>query len=310
MTGSAVIEYLLANHPDTRIRATYHRTEPGIVDGRVEYVKCDLAVKEDCRRAVSSCDCAVMAAAFTGGSKLTAAFPVRHVLENLAMNTNLLEAFSGGGLRRVVYVGSATLYQEFDGFIKESELDLNRDPHSRYLGFGWTARYIEKLCRFLHDTVGMEMALVRASNIFGPRAGFSPENSNFIPALIRKAVDKEEPFEVWGGPGVVRDVVFSEDAARAVVMLLDDERIKFDIFNIGSGVKTTVADAAGWALKHARHEPKKINYVSGGAGTFKFRALDISKAAEAVGWRPRYTVEEGIGKTVAWWREHKTKWTK
>ena len=65
------------------------------------------------------------------------------------MNTQMIEAFQLENIKRVIYIGSATLYQEFEGSIKEDELDLNKDPNQAYLGFGWVVRFIEKLCKFL-----------------------------------------------------------------------------------------------------------------------------------------------------------------
>jgi GDP-L-fucose synthase len=226
------------------------------------------------------------------------------------MNARMLEAFHSEGVERAVFIGSATLYQDFEGFIKEDELDLNQDPHSSYLGIGWVARYLEKLCRFWHEQAGMEFVLVRAANIFGPFAKFDPAVSNFIPAIIRKAVDGMDPFEVWGSPDVIRDVIYSGDFAEAVVTMLDSDAVKFDVFNVGSGVKTTVGEVVEWALKHAGFKPSEIIYNTNKPTTIKFRALDCSKVRDVFGWQPEHTIEEGIRKTAAWWRENKNRWEK
>jgi GDP-L-fucose synthase len=249
-----------------------------------------------------------MAAAYTGGAKLITSFPWKHIKENLIMNMQMLEAFCLEGVKRVVYVGSATLYQAFDGNIKEEELDLREDPHSAYFGFGWGGRFIEKLCEFGYKKYGLEVLIARVSNIFGPYARFNPDASNFIPAIIRKAVDKMDPFEVWGSPDVVRDVICSEDFARAIVMMMDNDKIKYDTFNIGSGVKTTVKEVVKWALKYAHHKPKKIEYLQDKPSTIKFRVLDCSKAKQILGWEPRYTIEEGIEKLTKWWVENRGWW--
>ncbi len=66
----------------------------------------------------------------------------------------------------------------------------------------------------------MEIVLVRAANVFGPYARFDPSTSNFLPALIRKAVERLDPFPVWGSPDVVRDVIYSADFASDCVGLL------------------------------------------------------------------------------------------
>jgi GDP-L-fucose synthase len=177
------------------------------------------------------------------------------------------------------------------------------------MGIGWVIRFVEKLCKFWHHH-GMEIIIVRAANIFGPYANFDPVTSNFIPALIRKAVDRMDPFEVWGSPEIVRDVLFVDDLARAVLMMLDNPNITFDTFNIGSGIKTTVDDIVNWALKYSGYNPSKIVYNNKKPMTVPFRVLDCSKAKTVLGWKPEITIEDGMRKTVSWWTQNRNRWDK
>lgn len=310
LVGSSIVKYITENHPTTKLRAVYHNTKPFIERESVEYVKADLRSREVTRSIVKGCDCAIMAAANTSGADILTSRPWEQINDNLVMNAQLLEAFHLENIRRVVYIGSATLYQEFEGHIREDELDLNKDPHPSYLGVGWVMRFIEKLCRFWHKQCGMEIIIVRASNIFGPYAKFDPRRSNFIPAIIRKAVDKMDPFEVWGSPDITRDVIYSEDFSRAIVMMLDNDNVKFDIVNLGSGQKTTVGDVVEWSLKYARHRPKELTYNSDKPSTIHFRALDCTKAEKVFGWKPEYAIEQGVKETIEWWIENKGWWEK
>ena len=309
LVGSSIMKYLLDNYPTTRIRASfYNHTKIFIKNERVEYVYGDLGLREVCKKISVGCDCAIMAAANSGGSNVFTSEPWKQITDNVIMSSQQLEAFYFNNIKRVVYISSAILYQDFDKYVKEDDLDLNIDPHPTYFGAGWVQRFLEKLCKFWHDKYGMEILVLRAANIFGPYAKFDPQASNFIPALIRKAVDKKEPFEVWGTPDVTRDVIYSEDFARAIAMILDNDKIKFDTFNIGSGVQTTVRDVVGWALKYAGHKPLTIKYNSDRPTTGKFRALDCSKAKEILGWQPKYGIEEGIKKTTEWWIKNRNQW--
>lgn len=311
MAGSSIMRHILNNYPTTRIRAAHYRhTKPFMEHQRVEYVYGDLKSQEECKKMVKGCDCAIMAAANTANASITISHPWNYVNDNLIMNAQMLEAFHLENMKRVVYVGSATLYQEFEGHIKEEELDLNKDPNPVYFGFGWVMRFTEKLCRFCHDRHAMEVVVARAANIFGPYAKFDPATSNFIPAIIRKAVDKMNPLEVWGSADVTRDVIYADDFGRAIVMMMDDDKIKFDTFNIGSGVRTTVGDVVTWALEYAGHKPSKVKYSSDKPTTIRFRALDCSKAKDVLGWQPQFTIQEGIRKTTEWWIENRSWWQK
>ncbi|MFA5778972.1 MAG: NAD(P)-dependent oxidoreductase [Elusimicrobiota bacterium] len=308
--GAAITEYILSNYPKTKIRAVYRHIKPFINHNRIEYVNGDLRISDDCRRMVKGCDCAIMAASHSGGSKIMTSEPWRFINDNIIMNSQMLEAFYFENVKRVIYIGTATVYQEFEGYIREDEIDMNKNPHSAYFGVAWISRFIEKLCQFWHDKTGMETIIVRAANIFGPYANFSPERSYFIPAIIKKATDKMDPFEVWGSPDVTRDVIYCEDFAKAILMMLDNKNIKFEIFNIGSGLKTTVGEVVNWALKYAGHKPSKINYDLSKPTTIKFRALDISKIRKIIGWQPQNTIEAGIKKTVEWYIKNKDNWKK
>jgi len=310
LAGSNIIQFILSNNPSIKIKGTYHQTLPFILDSRIEYVQADLTKREDCRMAVKGCDYAILAAAGTGGFHASSKMPYKQVTDNIVMDSLLLEAIYFAGVKRIIYFSSATVYQEFDGHIKEDDLDWNKDPHSSYIGVGWAKRSVEKLCQFWHKKYGLEIIIVRASNIFGPFAKFNPAASNFIPAIIKKAVDKMDPFVLWGKPDVTRDVIYSEDFARAIVMLLENEEVIFDTFNVGSGERTTVDDIVSWTLKFVGHTPKKVYYKGNGSPAISFRALDCSKIDQMISWKSRVSIKEGIKKTIEWWIENRNWWNK
>jgi len=309
LAGTSIMNHILKDYPTVTIQASYFKQiKPFIRHKRIKYIYGDLRSEKACLRMIKGCDCAIMAAANTGGARIAVAKPWQQVDDNVIMNARLLSAFHHQKIKRAVYIGSATLYQEFEGAIREDEIDFNKDPHPAYLGVGWVMRFIEKLCQFWHAQTGIEIVMARCSNIFGPYAKFDPLTSNFVPAIIRKAVDKQDPFEVWGSPDVTRDVIYAEDFAKAIVMMLDNDNIKFDTFNIGSGTKTTVADVVMWALKYAGHGPSQIKYLTDKPQTIRFRGLDCSKAKKILGWQPQYTAQQGVAKTLEWWRNNRRYW--
>jgi len=306
--GTGILKHIVEKSPTTKIRASFHETKPFIQHKQVEYVKGDLRSVDDCRKMVKGCDCAIMAASRAGGANFIRTHPWEHMDENLMMNKQMLRAFQLEKIKRVIFIGSAVVYQSFEGSIKEGDMDFNKEPHQAYYGYAWAFRFLEKLCKFLHEKYDMEIITVRAANIFGPYDKFNPDVSNFISALIRKAVDKMDPFEVWGEPDVVRDVIYTDDFARAITMMVDNTDVKFDTFNLGSGVKTSVGDAVNWAIKYSGHKPSEIKWIQNKPTTIKFRALDCSKIKKTFGWEPQTTIEEGIKKTTQWWIENKNWW--
>ena len=118
--GTAILAHLIERYPAVRIRAAVHTTKPLFAQDRVEYVSGDLRSPETCRVMARGCDCAIMAASRSGGSKTMTQEPWLFLNDNIAMNTALLEAFYHEQVRRVIFIGSSTVYQEFDGFVRES----------------------------------------------------------------------------------------------------------------------------------------------------------------------------------------------
>lgn len=310
LAGSGVVRALLRHSPSVRVRVSHRGGGAVPDDPRVELVHADLTEAKDCRRAAAGCDAAVMAAAFTAGAQSSRDEPWRQVTDNVVMDARLLEAFHQEGVRRVIYVSTASAYQDFDGFIREDQMAWDRDPPQAFMGVGWGKRYGEKACRFWHDSTGMEVLIARLANVFGPNAKFDPATSHFIAATIRKAVDHLDPFPVWGSPHVVRDVLYADDFGDAVTAMLNATSIPFDVFNIGSGRKTTVGEVVEWTLRHAGHTPSRIAYGEDGPQTVPFRALDCAKARDMLGWRPSVGIEDGIRRTISWWQDNKESWSR
>lgn len=312
LVGSSMVRYILENCPNTKIRASFYHTDNNFIDNqKIEYVKCDLRSYDDCIKTIKGCDCAIVAAANTSGSNILISQPWEQVSDNVIMNTQMLKAFCHEDMiRRIIYIGSSTVYQPFEGPIKERQLDLNQDPYLSYFGIGWTMRFAEKMCKLCCEQYKKEIIIIRASNIFGPYAKFDPRTSNFIPAIIRKVVDKMNPFEIWGNPGVTRDVLYVDDLARAVITIINRDDIKFDTFNIGYGSGITVNETVNLILKYTGYEPSKIIYNQNKPTTIKSRILDCTKAKDILGWIPKYTIEDGIKNTADWWIYNKNWWKK
>jgi len=309
LVGTGILKRLLDRFPRARIRASFHKhTKPFIRNKRIEYVYADLRYPKDCARAAAGCGAAIMAAAATLNSSTVRGWPWQAIRDNAVMNMNVLEALHRAGAERVVCVLSATMYQPHRGKISERKLDFNKAPGGAYYGIGWQNRFIEKMCGLWKEKTGGDMITVRAANVYGPYAKFDPANSNFIPAIIRKAVGRMDPFEVWGSPDAGRDVIYVDDFASAVTALFRKNRVKSGVFNVGSGRAARVGEVVGYALESAGHSPRRIKYVRGRAAFIDTRILDCSCVKKATRWAPRYSVKDGIKETTEWWLDNKGWW--
>ena len=308
MAGSAIVEALLNRRPEGRIRATYRSTPPATSDDRVEHLSLDLLDKQTLTDALRGCEAAVLAASESGGIQMLSEEPWRQVRPNLVLAATWLEALHDAGVGRAVFIGSAVVYQPFDGAIREDALDLNHDPAPEAFGVGWVMRATEKLCEFWERAAGLEIVRVRAANIYGPRARFDPARSNFIPALIRKVVDRQDPLDVWGSPEVTRDVIYSADFGEAIARLLDAPGAGGKVFNVGSGRAVSVGEVVKTLLQIADYEgrawctrrPLRRRRATG-------RSIATACVAE-LQWMPATSLEDGLRETLRWWRANRTTW--
>ena len=309
MVGGTILRMLVKKLPDVKIRGIWYSTRPDFIHRNIEYLNADLTQRDECRKVVCGCDMAIMAASVTAGNLMPASHIGKQVTDNIAMDSFLLEAIAGSTMQKVIYLSSGTVYQNKNGKLKEKELDWNKDPPAPYFGIGWAKRIAEKLCEFWSVKANIPIVILRCSNIYGPGAIFDPQRSNFIPALIRKAVDRESPFRVYGTAGVRRDVLFVDDAAEAVVKLLKSRRIKGGVFNLCYGHSITVGGVVRLVLSATAYSDAKVIYCGGRTSVYR-REFDGKLLQKMIGWKPSTSPEEGIKKTVLWWIKNKERWCK
>ena len=162
-------------------------------------------------------------------------------------------------------------------------------------------RYTEILAKFYDKKNFMKIAMLRPANIYGIQGDFSDETGHVLPALIRRALEKQEPYVVWGNPDVVRDFTFSTDFAQACLDVVE-KHAKCDPINIGCGNLITIGEAVDLILKHTGHNVKPV-YDTSKPVTIQYRALNTDKAKRILNYNPKVSFEEGIKKTIEWIRK-------
>lgn len=308
MVGRALIRHIQRFHPSAICVAGFFSQQPTHLGDGVKIVTGDFRKAEDCLHATAGCDMAILAAASTGGFFQNVTEPWLQVNDNLIMNALLLEALAKNGVKRIVMIGSATCYQPASGAISEQEMDWAQDPHPTYLGIGWVSRYLEKLCQFWHEKMGLEIIFIRAANIYGPFARFNPKTSNFIPALIRKVAEKPLKLMVMGSPDVLRDVIYVDDFAQACTDLLLAKSISFDVFNIGTSEPCTVGNVVETLLHISNQKKLNVEFETLTPPTARARILDCKKIQKAIRWTPKFSTQAGIEATYNWWLENQNTW--
>lgn len=298
LIGSHVVEELARR--GARVVATLHEKAPVIDDSRVKYRTVDLTQMKGCEAAVAGCEMVVHAAANTSGSMVMRTNPVAHVTANLLVNSQLFEACARAGVRRFAEVSSTTVYPDVDHPLREEEA-FDDDPHPTYFGVGWMKRYTEKLAAFYQQQYALEVAIVRPTNVYGPRDKFDFETSHVLPALIRRAIEGADPYEVWGDGSAVRDFLYVTDMTDALLAALE-HAADGDPINLGSGRPVTIRESVDLILKLVGREGARVVYDPSKPTAIPKRTVDLSKARQRLGFEAKVSFEDGLARTIAWYR--------
>jgi nucleoside-diphosphate-sugar epimerase len=297
--GRNTVERLVARH-DLEVHAVRF-TRPEYPMKRVTWHQADLRDGERVLALLAGMDVVVQAAATTSGSKDAVQRPHIHVTDNAVMNSLLLRAAHDRKVGQFVYFSCTTMLQSSDAPLSEADFDANQELHPRYFGTGWTKIYIEKSCEFFARLGVTRHTVLRHSNVYGPHDKYDLERSHVFGATVAKAMTaKDGKLVVWGDGEEARDLVYVDDLVDVIERVIDRQTEPFKLYNIGAGRAVTVKDlvrqiaaASGRALAIESQPTIKTSL-----------SLDCRKAKQELGWEPRVSLEDGIARTIAWWRQH------
>jgi GDP-L-fucose synthase len=223
-------------------------------------------------------------------------------LDNIRMNTNVIEAARLAGVRKVVAMGSTAIYSDMVRLpMVEEELWIG-PPHGSEAGYAHAKRAMLAQLQAYRDQYGMEFAFCISTNLFGPHDKFDEENGHVLPSLISKfhrATQRGEDVTVWGTGTPERDFFYVKDAATAMRMI--GESFGGPI-NLATGKAISIHGVAN-LLKQISGLKGELTWDRTKPDGQKMRAYDTSKL-EALGFSPRYTLEEALRETYAWYSEN------
>jgi GDP-L-fucose synthase len=298
--GTHFVEALLEQ--GARIRVPIHERPMLVGDPRIELVEADLTRLDDCRRACAGMEMVVHAAGAVAAAAVTSSNPMAAIGTNLVLTVQVLQAAWETGIERLLVFSSSTGYPATTHPVREDEM-WSGPTHASYFGYGWMRRYLERISEFAASKSKLGIALIRPTAVYGRHDNFDPVTSHVLPALIRRAVAKEDPFEVWGTGEEVRDFLHVTDLVRGCLLALE-KHATCDPVNIGYGRTITIRDVVRIILRAAGHEKAKVVFNSSKPTAIPVRMVDTSKARQLLGFEPAISLEQGLADTVAWYREN------
>lgn len=297
LVGLYIVQELMKLGADTRV--TIHKRPLPVRLKGVKTIKADLTREEDCMRAVKGVDYVFHAAGVVSAAGTASVASMSAITENLVLSARMLQAAWATGAGRFLLFSSSTIYPAASHPVREDE-GWSAPPHPSYLGYGWMRRYLEKLAEFVVLKSELKIAVVRPTAVYGRWDDFSPVTGHVIPALILKAAERRDPYEVWGTGDELRDFLHASDLARGCLLMLE-KHAACDPVNIGYGKSASIKDIVGIILNAAGYHNAKVVYNSSRPTTIPVRMTDISKAKKLLGFEPVTTLADGLADTVQWY---------
>lgn len=293
-----------AEKDDFEVYGTYLSSKP-LNNNKIKMIKADLTNKDDVNKVINGMDIVIQAAATTSGAKDIVTKPYYHVTDNAVMNALIFRAAYDYKISHVVFLSCTTMYQSSDNAIKETDFDANKDIYHSYFGGAWTKVYNEKMCEFYSRIGTTKYTVVRHSNIYGPHDKFDLEKSHVFGATITKVMTAKDgqKISVWGEGKEERDLLYISDLIDFISLAIEKQNDRFKLFNVGYGksipVRNLVKQIINSSGKNIEIEYDLLK------PTMKTKVfLDITKAKDLLGWSPKISLEDGIRKTIGWYKDN------
>lgn len=283
--------------PGIKIRATYHLKEPLCFSDNISYVKADLVNFDDCQKMVQGIDYVLIFAA----KIVRRPSDLRYLITNLTMNFQMLEAAYQAGVKKFLWLSSATAYPPQDTPLKEEGM-FSSDPADECFPLAWATRYTEILCRMYATKLKRKMTAIvlRPTAIYGEYGDFDFSTCHVLPALMRKVIERHNPIEIWGSGEVKRDFIYVGDVVEACILAL--EKIDgFADFNIGTGQSYSIKEILKMILEVDNYAQAQVVFDRSKQDRHSI-LIDCKKAKDVIGFAAKTSFRDGIAKTISWYR--------
>jgi UDP-N-acetylglucosamine/UDP-N-acetyl-alpha-D-glucosaminouronate 4-epimerase len=257
---------------------------------RLRVVEGDIREPRDIQKAMTGVEVVVHLAALVSVSR-SVDDPTLTEEINVGGTFKLLDACVENKVRRFVFASTAAVY---GGAAPSSETET-LVPLSPYAASKIEA---ESYCKKISGTRLLEAAILRFFNVYGPRMGAGPYAG--VMAKFAQAVKTKGPFVIFGDGNQTRDFVYVDDIVDAILLTMNKPNLHGEVFNIGTGVGTSVNELAKFFVQASGGEERKIVYGIPRKGDVRQSIADITKARRELGYKPRIPLEQGVTNYLSW----------
>ncbi|MCB0045853.1 MAG: GDP-L-fucose synthase [Caldilineaceae bacterium] len=244
-------------------------------------------------------------AAHVGGIGANREKPGEFFYNNLMMGAQLMHESWQAGVEKFVAIGTVCSYPKFAPIPFREEDLWNGYPEETNAPYGLAKKMMLVQSQAYREQYGWNSIFLLPVNLYGPRDNFDLETSHVIPALIRKCIEAEASSQpeiiAWGDGTPTREFLYVEDAAEGILLAAERYNASSPV-NLGSSYEISIKELTEAIAGAARFSGQIIWDTEKPNGQPR-RKLDVQKAQESFGFRSRTSFEEGLQRTIAWYRE-------
>ncbi|MEW8439924.1 MAG: GDP-L-fucose synthase [Candidatus Thiodiazotropha taylori] len=252
-------------------------------------------------------DYVFLAAAKVGGVHANNSYPVDFIVDNLAIELNVISAAHTHGVKRLMFLGSSCIYPRHctqpikEEYLLTGSLEPTNEPYAiaKIAGI--------KMCQSYNRQYGTDFVSVMPTNLYGPNDNFDLESSHVLPALIRKFHEAKERGDenvtVWGTGKPRREFLYVDDMADACIYVMNKEGFT-DMVNIGVGEDITIGDLA-WLVGEVVGFDGNLIFDKNKPDGTPQKLLDVTRLS-SLGWQAQTSLKEGIQLTYQWFLDNQT----
>lgn len=297
LIGRPLVQKLIDQGANVRIVSL---DDPSRAHPDADFLQLNLTRFENCMQACEGQDFVFQLAGIKGSPAMTAKQPASFFVPTILFNTNMMEAAYQSNIDRYLFTSTIGVYSPAKVFFEDDVWKTFPSENDRFAG--WAKRMGELQAEAYKIQYNWDkIAIVRPANVYGPYDNFDPKNAMVIPALIKRALDGENPLKVWGDGSPIRDFIHADDVAEGMLLALEKGTGK--PINLGSGIGVSIKKIVEIIVNNMDEKPEIVWDTSKPSGDKK-RLMDISRA-ESIGFKPKVSIEEGIEGVMDWYLENK-----
>lgn len=223
------------------------------------------------------------------------------------MGVQLMHEAWKRGVSKFVAIGTVCAYPKFTPVPFKEENLWDGYPEETNAPYGLAKKMLLVQAQAYRQQYGFNAIYLLPVNLYGPRDNFNLETSHVIPALVRKCIEAQERGDkevvLWGDGSPTREFIFAGDAADGILSATEFYDGSEPV-NIGSGQEISIKHLAEVVARLTGYEGRLVWDITKPNGQPR-RGLDTSRAVEYFGWRARVPFEEGLRRTISWYRENR-----